>query len=573
MKNCIVVNFWADTEEKVNIVLDCISQLKKTGKDVIYTSLVPIDERIQEICTFSLYNNENDIITFQEILDSKKMNIFSNQTYTTKNFKLVGKGINTFDVTYSIIRQFDKNFIYLKQLGYDNIHFFVGDSILNDGDIEVLIEFDKSMVELNKKAYFEDLRLNSFNGYQTLYFYMNLDFYLSTIPKFISKRDWIDRTSHLKGLCLETFYYEYFSKDSDKIVVVDNIANNDGKITLFKNSRETIDLISTLDLTNYFVVWNPENNTFELYIAASFSDDIIVTINGKEDNIKVKGNNWYSYNLGKSFFDLSIKTEKNKFTLKVDNSNIDKLKKACYLVNTNKRKHKIKLLHLQTTNNDDREIHSRKSLENVIDYGIEYVLHQNPVYTSLPPLHTSLRPHNVRMEKYSIGDPEYGKALTPSHYGCFESFKIGIMSEFDKDLDFLMVCEGDCIIETEMMDFIAKVNEVCDIVNREGITYFSFGDTKTLDFRWEQSDIIKEIPGQNLLFITNKIIGLQCIMFPLKSREFLLEKLRLAKWDCMDTFFNIIFGGTNMGILKNRITTQADGYSLIDKEYKTFHKG
>ena len=36
--------------------------------------------------------------------------------------------------------------------------------------------------------------------------------------------------------------------------------------------------------------------------------------------------------------------------------------------------------------------------------------------------------------------------------------------------------------------------------------------------------------------------------------------------------FNIIFSGKNMGILKNRITTQADGYSLIDKELKTFIK-
>jgi hypothetical protein len=84
--------------------------------------------------------------------------------------------------------------------------------------------------------------------------------------------------------------------------------------------------------------------------------------------------------------------------------------------------------------------------------------------------------------------------------------------------------------------------------------------------------VVKEIPNQDLLFITDKIIGLQCIMFPIKTREYLINKLRTEKWDCMDTFFNIIFSGKNMGILKNRITTQADGYSLIDKELKTFIK-
>jgi hypothetical protein len=167
-----------------------------------------------------------------------------------------------------------------------------------------------------------------------------------------------------------------------------------------------------------------------------------------------------------------------------------------------------------------------------------------------------------------------GTALTPAHYGCFESFKNGIISEFDKDLDFLIVCEGDCLIEVPIDEFINKVKESCNIIIENDIQYFSFGDTKTLDFGWPQSNVIKEIPNQDLLFITDKIIGLQCIMFPRKTREFLHQQLRNHKWDCADTYFNLIFAehNLNMGILKNRITTQADGVSLIDKEHKIFIK-
>ena len=238
-----------------------------------------------------------------------------------------------------------------------------------------------------------------------------------------------------------------------------------------------------------------------------------------------------------------------------------------------KKGFKIKLLHLQTTTNDERETLSRESVKRVCNFGFNYVLHQNEIFSSLPPTHNCLRPHNVRLEKYdNIDDPDYGNALTPAHYGCFDSFKSGIISEFDKDLDFLIVCEGDCIIEAPTEEFVNKVNQVCKIINDEDISYFSFGDTKTLDFGWPQSDVVREIPNQDLLFITNKIIGLQCIMFPIKTREYLINQLRNHKWDCMDTFFNIIFSGKNMGILKNRITTQADGYSLIDKELKTFVK-
>jgi hypothetical protein len=233
----------------------------------------------------------------------------------------------------------------------------------------------------------------------------------------------------------------------------------------------------------------------------------------------------------------------------------------------------VKLVHLQTTLNDERERLSRESVQQVEKYGIKYVLHTNEPYKSLPPSHNCVRPFDVRMEKYT--DPssdDYGYALTPSHYGCFESFKIGILSEFDPQLDFLIVCEGDCIIEVPIEEFINKVKEVCQIIENEDISYFSFGDVKTLDFGWHQSNVVKEIPNQDLLFITDKIIGLQCIMFPKKNREYLFEQLRTHKWDCADTYFNIIFSDKNMGILKERITTQADGYSLIDKEVKTFIK-
>jgi hypothetical protein len=240
-----------------------------------------------------------------------------------------------------------------------------------------------------------------------------------------------------------------------------------------------------------------------------------------------------------------------------------------------KRLPKIKLVHLQTTNNDEREILSRESLQQVSKYGIEYVLHTNELYKSIPPSHNCVRPQCVSMELFDEETTNrLGTALTPAHYGCFESFKNGIISEFDKDLDFLIVCEGDCLIEVPIEEFIDKVKQVCDTVIESDIQYFSFGDTKTLDFAWHQSNVIKEIPNQDLLFITDKIIGLQCIMFPRKTREFLYEQLRNHKWDCADSYFNLIFieHGLNMGILKNRITTQADGVSLIDKEFKTFIK-
>jgi hypothetical protein len=37
-------------------------------------------------------------------------------------------------------------------------------------------------------------------------------------------------------------------------------------------------------------------------------------------------------------------------------------------------------------------------------------------------------------------------------------------------------------------------------------------------------------------------------------------------------YFNSIFAGPQMGMVKKRLTTQADGFSLIDNTHKSFRK-
>jgi hypothetical protein len=166
----------------------------------------------------------------------------------------------------------------------------------------------------------------------------------------------------------------------------------------------------------------------------------------------------------------------------------------------------------------------------------------------------------------------HGTALTPSHYGCFEAFKNAILTEFDESLDYLIVCEGDCKLEIPMSDFGKLVYDVCKIAGENNIGYFSFGDTKTLEHGYLQSKVIKEVPNQDILFITDKIIGLQCIMFSKSVRKYLFESFRTYGWDAADIYFNTIFryAPASMGILHNRVTTQINGFSLIDKQEKTF---
>jgi hypothetical protein len=199
-------------------------------------------------------------------------------------------------------------------------------------------------------------------------------------------------------------------------------------------------------------------------------------------------------------------------------------------------------------------------------------LHTNTPYTDLPPKHNCQRPDCVSYELFDEQTIQrIGTQLTPSHYGCYLAFKDAILSEFE-DCDYLMVCEGDCKIEMPIEDFIKTVESTCPTITDNNIGYMSYGDKATLEHGWLQSPVVREIPNQDLIYITNHIIGLQCIMFPINIKKWLKEKLRTEKFDAADMYFNSIFVGSpyNMAILHKRITSQFDGYSTIDRTNKTF---
>jgi len=231
---------------------------------------------------------------------------------------------------------------------------------------------------------------------------------------------------------------------------------------------------------------------------------------------------------------------------------------------------RIKLVHIQTTLDDEREQLSRESLQKVSDYGWNYILQLNVPYADLPPKSNCIRPQCVSMELFD--EPtiqKLGTALTPAHYGCYQAFKNAILTEFH-DCDFLMICEGDCIIEGDIQNFVHKVEKCAHLLVPNNINFMSFGDKDTLEFGWPQSPMIEDVNED--MYITNHVIGLQCIMFPAKIAQGLKDTVRMHHWDAADMYFNHIFAGHKMGILHNRLTTQADGFSLIDNSHKTFRK-
>jgi FkbM family methyltransferase len=221
------------------------------------------------------------------------------------------------------------------------------------------------------------------------------------------------------------------------------------------------------------------------------------------------------------------------------------------------KKYKIRAVHL-LLEEDNRKKDSIKELERIKDFGIDYVQHINKRYAETPPREFCARPNDVgRIGAYSLRGP---------HYGNYQSFKKAFFTEFEDGVDFLMILESDCKLTVPIEEFVAKVYQSCDEIINRNITYMSFGDNRNL----RTGEMVSDNHGtiNDWMYITNKIIGIQCIMFPRSARDFILRSYDTNLWDVSDLLFNDMFRNKTKAIAP-RLTTQIEGISTIQGEAVT----
>ena len=223
-----------------------------------------------------------------------------------------------------------------------------------------------------------------------------------------------------------------------------------------------------------------------------------------------------------------------------------------------KYKMNIKLVHILTEPDDARETASIRSLAPLgAKAGMEYIMQLN--------------------ERYHGDDWKDPAAITfseatnhgPGHYGAFQSFKKAIIDNFTDDIDALMLCECDCILETDYLTFIKKVEEAIAFADFNNLAYLSLGDTHVGTFL--QSPILGFDDNYPDFYITNKIILAHCIMLPQSSRNIILNALDKLSWDSPDIWFNEAFwtmDNRRFGIIKKKLASQHEGISLIDNVWR-----
>ena len=562
----IVIGTYPNLKRRVQLTKDCIESAKALGRKIMLVSHYPVDQEIQKMVDYYVYDKNNPLITHSYY------SLFYNKTSqydVDVNINHLHNGNQSLTVLTNIFNGFK----HAKANGFKRLFYITFDVIINPKDIDIINESFTTLVK-GKKAYLSASPTAFGYGIQTNGMTFDVDYFLQNFD------DVIDKDSYNR-ICAEigsqNFLEDYLVKKINQLnqdeIYLKPLLQTTGDQTFLTHSGTGVSSYS-----EYYSILPVEGkvNTFMFYFFTYNIDSRVVKVNIGDVlfQIDIAKTKEYKYEFAYTGKQIDISFEfydgDNMYKREIHTINNDTLEKY---KNTGKFVHKnikpkIKVVHI-TTKEDARVAESVKSVSRVVDFGWDYIVHMNENYKSLPPIHNCVRPDCVSMTFYDQDKVQlHGPALTPSHYGCYESFKNAILTEFH-DCDFLMVCEADCIIEKPIEEFVRIVEECALLLDKKNIGYMSFGDKATLDTAILQSPVVQDI--NDAMYITNHLICIQSIMFPKSISGWLKDKLRTEKWDAADMYFNQIFNNSpyKMGIVKHRLTTQADGISMIDQINKT----
>lgn len=559
----IVIGTYPDTDTRIQLTIDCINSAKKLNRPIMLVSHFPIPEDIQETVDYYIYDKHNPLT------HHSYYNRFHREDDDVKvEMSITGNSNQSLTVLTNLINAGKA----AKGFGFNKMFYITFDIDINKLD-HPEIERGFNKLDGEWQAVLATLNTPFGKGIQTNGMFFKTEFVVKLLDDVRIPEEYNKLCESIKA---QNFLEDYMMKKVEKTNGVwleypwmETFLVNSGHGT--SSNSEYYGILkeeTTGENVFYFYSYNKDDRTINVY----FDDNdtsVFITLSEKQTMVLLIPNNVKLVRL--FIMDGRTAVKKEYYVL-------DGYKHDGTIVLKQPRQDKpdtkpiIKLVHIQTTINDEREQKSRASLQQVKDYGWEYILHVNEPYSSLPPNHNCNRPQAVSLELFDEATiNERSTALTPAHYGCYEAFRNAILSEF-YNCDYLIICEGDCLIEGDVENFIHKVEKCALMTEKSNIGFMSFGDKDTLEFAWPQSPVIEKVNED--MYITDHLIGMQCIMFPHYVRNFLKEKIRIAPWDAADMYFNQIFYNSpyKMGIVYDRITTQADGYSLIDQQFKTFRK-
>lgn len=165
MKNVIIINSYANTDERRNVLINCIKKLKKLNIDIIVMSNYQDDGYIQSLTDYYIYDNDNFLLPKETV-----------------------RGVTS----YIVYKHICVSISFAKNLQYKNFLYLEFDVDFSESDI------DKIDIILNQCLVDIKMWMCNFHSYDRLaiesrLFAGNIDFFLENFILVKSIDDWYNK--------------------------------------------------------------------------------------------------------------------------------------------------------------------------------------------------------------------------------------------------------------------------------------------------------------------------------------------------------------------------------------------
>lgn len=267
IRKVFIIDFYTKTEQKKNILRECIQSVKKFGYDIILVGHCSLPEDIIQSVNYYIYDSNN---TFN-----------NNHVFGFKIINGVEIRKNIFKShEYPIIRSMRLAFNMAKTMNYDFFHFTEFDHVYSEKTISEILRLESEVIN-NEKDYlfFKPLyaRFHDVVGeyYESCFFSGYVNKFLSEFDSYFPKtiEEYNNKFSVRLPNCLEHFFYELF-KEKNSIIIEDYVKSyfSDSLINVSSYQDTSSDILLTEYGDPYLVISN--NNHFESRYCISFNGNV-----------------------------------------------------------------------------------------------------------------------------------------------------------------------------------------------------------------------------------------------------------------------------------------------------------
>jgi hypothetical protein len=180
MKNVIIINSYANTDHRRNVLIDCINKLKKLNIDIILISNYQDDSHVQSLTDYYIYDSDNFLLP----KDKSPLNWFADDKESVHVFH---KG-----TSYIVYKNICTSISFAKNLQYKNFLYLEFDVDFSESDI------DKIDIILNQYLVDAKMWMCNFYSYdmpaiESILFAGNIDFFLENFILVKSIDDWYNK--------------------------------------------------------------------------------------------------------------------------------------------------------------------------------------------------------------------------------------------------------------------------------------------------------------------------------------------------------------------------------------------